>query len=159
VGDREYIAGSKTFGSKQMTRFIFIALCLVSQAHAQTSGKCNCGAIVDVNFKTEIIVYDNPNGRAVKTFRQDFKREDYLVLTIKKDSLDYFYVEIFNALTPEGAKAGWIKKQVQIGTFARNYEPNDTLFLYSKPGLKSKAQSFIPGWVDRLYTITRCYKD
>jgi hypothetical protein len=65
---------------------------IVCQANAQTSAKCNCGAIVDVNFKGKIVVYDKPNGRAIKTFRQKFKKEDYLVLTINRDSSEYFHV-------------------------------------------------------------------
>jgi hypothetical protein len=144
-----------------MTHLTLIGLLtfIVCQANAQTSAKCNCGAIVDVNFKGKIVVYDKPNGRAIKTFRQKFKKEDYLVLTINRDSSEYFHVDLSNALSQQDGQIGWIKKTKQIGTYARNYGSNDTLLLYSKPGLKSKVQSFVPNWTNQLYTITKCHEN
>jgi hypothetical protein len=145
----------------KMTHFTFISLLtiLVCQANAQSSTKCNCGAIVDIDFKGKIIVYDRPNGRVVKAFQQDFEKEDYLILTIEKDSVDYFYVDISNALTPKDGKRGWIKKIKEIGTYARNYQQNDTLILYSNSSLKSTPQSVVPDWTNELYTIVKCSKN
>ena len=144
-----------------MTRFIFITLLTVfiSKTSAQTSTQCNCGAIVDVDFHCKVVVYDKPDGKIVKSLRHDFQKEDYLILTIDKDSLHFFHVDISNALTPESGKTGWIIKTKEIGTYARNYQQNDTLRLYSKPELTSKVQSIIPDWTNELYTITRCFKN
>jgi len=144
-----------------MTRFKFIVLLtiLISKVNAQTVTKCNCGAIVDVDFKGKIVVYDEPNGRVIKNFQQDFEKKDYLVLTIDKDSLGYFHVDIYNALTPENGKIGWVKKQKQIGTYVRNYQPNDTLLLCSRPDLKAQVQSVLPDWTNELYVIAKCFRD
>ena len=142
-----------------MRRFFFISILtiLASTTNAQTSSKCNCGALIDVDFKKEIVLYDKPNGKVLKTFQHNFKEEDFLILLIEKDSLGYFYVDISNALTPKGGKTGWLKKTKEIGTYARNYEPNDTLLLYSKPELVSKVQSIVPDWTNQLYTIKKCF--
>lgn len=144
-----------------MRRFVFIAFLtfLISKIDAQTASNCNCGAIVDPEFKGKIVLYDKPYGSATKIFQQDFTNDDYLILTISKDTLGYFRVYISNALTPENGKTGWIKKTREIGTFARNYEPNDTLKLYSKPEVRSKVQSIVPEWTNQLYTISKCVKN
>lgn len=144
----------------KMNRFILIALSIIFiiKTNAQTSTQCNCGAIVDVGFKGKVAIYDKPNGRIIKSLQNDIQNEDYLILTIDNDSLNFFHVDISNAERPENSKVGWIKKTKKIGTYARNYQQNDTLFLYFKPELTSKIQSVISGWTNELYTITKCFK-
>ena len=136
---------------------ILLLTLVIIKTKGQNSSKCNCEALVDFNYKGQIIVYYKPNGHSIKSLQHNFKGEDYLVLTINNDSLNFFYVDISYALTENSNTMGWIKKINAIGTYTSNYSPSDTLFLYSKPDLKSKVQSIIPDWTNQLYTISKCF--
>jgi hypothetical protein len=144
-----------------MIKPVLILLIIVPfvKTSAQTSSICNCQALVDIEFKNEIIVYDKPNGQVIKKLRQYFNDEDYLLLTIDKEAVNYFHVDLSYAINENNSTRGWIKKSSAIGTYATNYSPNDTLSLYSRPDLKSKVLSTIPGWTSRLYEITKCGND
>lgn len=144
-----------------MTRFAFITFLtlVINESKAQSSTQCNCGALVDVDFKGKILLYDKPNGKLINSFQHDFENEDFIILTIDKDSLDFFHVTISKALTANSGKTGWIKKAKVIGTYARNYGQSDTLTLYTKPNIKSKVQSSIPGWTNDIYIIRKCFNN
>ena len=136
---------------------IIILICLLTKSYGQTSDKCNCDALIDPQSKDEIIVYDKPKGKPIKALRNKSSDENYLVLTIDNDSLDYFHVSIAYALTENSNVKGWVKKSNLIGTYARNY-PGNKLFLYSKPDVKSAIKNTIPEWLNQLYIIKNCYK-
>ncbi len=80
-------------------------------------------------------------------------------MSIDNDSLDFLHVIIGFALTEDSYISGWVKKSKAIGTYARNYRSDETLYLYSKADTKSKIFSTIPDWTNQLYTIEKCYKE
>jgi hypothetical protein len=124
--------------------------------NVQILSECNCGALIDVEFKDRIVVYDKPNGLIIKKIQHNFDKEDFLILTIDKDTTDYFHVMISYSLTEKKGMEGWIKKGKSIGVFAKNYSNPQILNLYLKPSLKSKVKSIIPKWVNQFYVIEKC---
>lgn len=133
-------------------------LILTSATKAQSSKECNCSALIDVDYKGYIVIYDRPNGKVIKKLNHNFKNEDFLVLTIRKEVFNFLKVEIFYSLTENNHVIGWIKKNKAVGVYARNYDDKYPLFLYSKPDSKSKVLSVIPTWTNQLYTISKCFK-
>ncbi|MDP3681635.1 MAG: hypothetical protein Q8R22_12450 [Flavobacterium sp.] len=137
--------------NKYLTFIIFFSLVL--KANCQT--KCNCEALIDIEYKKEITLLEKPNGKIIKKLKHDFKNEDFLTLTIEKDSLGYFKVSLLYLVSAKEFK-GWVKKNDHIGTFARNYEPNKKLNLYSESNVNSKVKSTIEDWTNDLYIIEKC---
>jgi hypothetical protein len=140
-----------------MLRYVFIAVLTtcISKAVAQ-SHPCNCGAVVDPDFKGKLLVYERPHGNMIKGFQHNFRGEGYLILSILKDSSEHFFVDVSTAIESDVGKTGWIKKSILIGTYARNYSPGELLHLYSKPTTSSKVRSIVPDWYQELYTIIKC---
>jgi hypothetical protein len=133
--------------------FIFF-LSLTIKCFGQAN--CNCGAIIDIDFKNKVSILDKPNGNVIKKLRHNFEEEDYLILTIKKDTVGYFKVDISYSIKENSNITGWIKKDTNIGTFAKNYSPKEKLNLYSEPNKKSKINSIVPNWTNQLYVIEKC---
>ena len=144
-----------------MTKQFLILLLTIAhfKTEGQSSSKCNCKALVDVEYKKEIVVFDKPNGEVLKRIMHNIKEEDFLILTIRKDSLDYFYVDISYSIRENTNTRGWIKKTNAIGIYARNYSLGEKLNLYSRPNLTSKIISTIPEWTNQLYVITKCSQE
>jgi hypothetical protein len=140
-----------------MTRIFLTLLFFVNfqNSFGQISQTCSCEAIIDVKYKGDILLFKNPKGQESKKLRHNLKEEDFLVLTIKKDSADYFLVDISYAIDDKKSFKGWIAKSDKIGTFAKNYSPG-TLKLFSNPDSKSKVKTIVPEWTPLLYTITKC---
>ncbi len=116
-----------------------------------------CEALIDLDYPGYVRVYNAPNGKVIQRLKQNVKDENWLVLSIDKDSGSYFHCFIGHTTGEEGDTRGWIKKAEYIGTFARNYAPpNDTLFLYESPNLHSGVHSVVIEWTNRLYTISKC---
>ncbi len=132
--------------------FIFI-FSLALKSNSQT--KCNCDALIDVEYKGEVSLFEKPNGKLIKKLKHDFKKEDFLALTIEKDSMEYFKVSLVYFISG-GELKGWIKKDKHIGTFAKNYGQNIILNLYSKPNLNSEVKSTVKYWTNQLYVIQKC---
>jgi len=143
-----------------MIRKIFTLLFLTFSglSSAQSANQCSCSALIDPDFNSKILLYSKPGRELIRVFQNDSAKEDFLTLTIDRDSAGFFRVTIQNEESPAQKKKGWIKKTKTIGTYTRNYEQNDTLFLYSKPDMRSKIQSSIPEWVNSMFTIKRCSK-
>lgn len=135
---------------------IFAVFLLHFNLSAQTRSNCACGALIDPSFGGSISLYNRPNGRLVRAFRNDLQKEDFLILAIQKDSANFFHVLISNAQSEAKEQVGWIKKSNRIGTYARNYSPGDTLFLYTKPSESSNVRTYIPNWLNGVYTIVSC---
>ena len=141
-----------------MCRIFMMIIFLISSFNLKAQiDKCNCDALIDINYKNKITVYSKPNGKAVKSFVHNFKEEDFLMLKINNDSIGFFHASVSYANKEKINTDGWIKKTTVIGTYARNYGKDDTLKLYSKPNLMSSVHSYIPEWVDDFYSITKCH--
>ncbi|MBK7689723.1 MAG: hypothetical protein IPJ31_00895 [Bacteroidetes bacterium] len=134
---------------------LFIA-CLTT--HGQTSVICDCNALVDVEFKGEIVVFDKPAGRILKKNKHNLKEEDFVILTIEKEKSNYFYADISHAITQDQHSKGWIRKTNAIGIYLKNYSQGDQQILYTSPNLSSKINSTITEWTNQLFTITKCKK-
>jgi hypothetical protein len=150
--------GRKTLAvsTSNMTRqHLTILFCLFFvYVFGQTSNSCTCSAIIDVEFKGDISLLRHPTRTEVTKFRHNFKEEDFLFLTLTRDSADFFRVVISHSIDDKDEKKGWLKKSPEIGTYTRNY--SDSLRLFSKPDLKSKIMTTVPTWIPELYRIKKC---
>jgi hypothetical protein len=131
----------------------------ISTTNAQNASTCSCVAIINPDFKGKVSILSKPNGGIVKQMQHNFSEEDFLMLKIYKDSLNFFYGQISYALTPQKFETGWFQKSKELGTYTRNYASNDTLKLYSQASVKSKIRVRIPYWINRMVTISKCDKD
>ena len=143
---------------KAILPLIVLMVCL-NDTYGQASAPCNCSALVDPDFEGKIELYEKPGGRSVRTMQHNFENSDFLILSIKKDSAGYFYVEISYALTTGSEQSFWIKKTKEIGTYARNYQENDSLKLYSKPDTASMIKVLVPEWTNQLLPISKCFQE
>lgn len=140
---------------KKFLNYIFL-FSLLTKSFGQTKSSCNCRAMIDINYKNEVSIFDKPNGKIIQKLKHNFEEEDYLTLTILKDSADYYKVNISYSIKENSNLIGWLKKSNNIGTFAKNYSPKEKLNLYTKPNKKSKIKSIIPNWTNQLYIIKKC---
>ena len=107
-----------------------------------------------INFEyTERIIVQDLNGNELGFLQNNEETEDYVSLSIEKDSLQLFYVKAVTEIARTNIE-GWIRKANYIGTYARNYEDGQVLNLYEEPNKKSKVQSTVTEWIPDLYTIT-----
>ena len=125
------------------------------QKENEPKSKCNCDGLVDWQKDVKIKLFDNPNGQIIDTLTHDIQGEDFLTFTILDSEAEFFKVKIGRVIEGQ-QKTGWIKKEEYLGTYARNYSDNDTLFLFSKPDQKSKPSDTIKKYYTELYTITDC---
>jgi hypothetical protein len=139
-----------------MTKQLLIILFLATLLSSFGQTKCSCEAIIDINYKGDISIYKTPLAAEAKKLRQNLKDEDLLILTILKDSSDFFFADISYSIDENNSHRGWIKKSKTIGTYARNYSRGDTLRLFSKPDIKGKVQNVVPEYLPDLYTIEKC---
>ena len=138
---------------------LLIFFTLAVAVYGQSASKCNCGAFVDFNYSGYISIYDKPYGVQIGQSKNNIKDEDFLIMNIENDSLDFLYANIGFAIKESSKIKGWVKKSKAIGTYARNYSQGDTLFLYSKADTNSKISTFIPEWINNVYKIEKCYND
>jgi uncharacterized protein YbaP (TraB family) len=128
---------------------------IISESIIPSAPNKVCEALIDLDYSGYVKVYDKPNGKVIQRLKQNVKDESWLVLSIIKDSGNYFYGYIGHTSGEPEDTIGWIKKEKYIGTFARNYVPGDTLFLYKNANLKSGILSIVLEWTNRLYTIIK----
>ena len=149
---RQTLAVSTTDMTRQILTILLLTFLLNSLG--QTSQKCSCSAIIDTEYKGDVLLFKNPNGENAQKLRHNLKDEDFLVLKIIKDSSDFFFVDISYSIKDNTTKRGWIKKFDKIGTYARNY--SNTLQLYSNPNSKSKVQTIVSEYIPELYIVKKC---
>ena len=126
-----------------------------SQYGNEPKTKCNCDGLVDWRKDVKVKLFDQPNRQVINTLTHDIQGEDFLTFTIYDSQDEFFKVKIGRAI--EGRQqTGWIEKEDYLGTYARNYSDNDTLFLFTNPDLKSKPTDTISKYYTELYTITDC---
>ena len=118
-----------------------------------TEESFEANAVINFEYTEKIIVKDL-NGNELGFLQNNQETEDYVSLTIKKDSLQLFYVKAVAEITGTNIE-GWIKKANYIGTYARNYEEGQVLNLYEEPNKKSKIKSIVKEWIPDLYIITK----
>jgi hypothetical protein len=140
---------------KKLLIYIF-CFSLLTKSFGQTKSNCDCGAIIDINYKNEISIFDKPNGTIIQKLKHDFEKEDYLTMTILKDSSDYYKVNISYSIKENSNVIGWLNKDNNIGTFTKNYSPKERINLYTEPNKKSKVKTNIQNWTNQLYIIEKC---
>ena len=139
-----------------MKLILTIVLLIFSiENNAQT---INCDLLIDPEYKGVVLVYDKPSGNETISVKHDFINQDFLTLTVIKETQDYFYGILQFAISERKTK-GWLRKSKYIGTFARNYHPKFALKLYSNPSYKSKLNSIVPTWTNQIYQVTSINKD
>ena len=136
-----------------MTKFItLILVVLTCLSYGQEAG---CGGLVNWESDKIIQVYDHPNGLAIAALQNKRQEENFLSFDILETQPDFFKVEIKYAFDSDPI-VGWIKKEKEIGLYARNYDPNENLRFFSAPDKKSKVRAELNEYVPEFYQILDC---
>ncbi|MCI1732778.1 MAG: hypothetical protein LKM33_00210 [Bacteroidales bacterium] len=83
----------------------------------------NDTAIVFLNlsFKNRVYVYDKPNGKILKSIKQDSANEDYLMFMLLKREKNMFFVRAYSSLDGRKIIDGWIDKNYPLGIYSSVY--------------------------------------
>ncbi|MDX1752072.1 MAG: hypothetical protein R3259_02725 [Salinimicrobium sediminis] len=136
-----------------MTKVIILILVLLtSWSYGQEAG---CGGIVNWQSEKIIKVYDQPDGLEIAALRNKTEEENFLFFDILETQPGFFKVEIKYAFDSDPI-VGWIKKEKEIGLYARNYDSDKILKFYSSPDKNSKIRAELNEYVPEFYQILNC---
>lgn len=90
---------------------------------------------MDIDYKGEKNLYDQPGGSVIKNLKHNLEEEDYIGFNIISRNDSVFYVEAYYSIKGFISK-GWIKKDKYLGIYARNYDVK--MKLYKEPNINSK---------------------
>ena len=144
------------FINLMMIRFVSILLLLSFYNHLNAQQvQCDCNLLINPAYFGKVSLYDRPNGKVIRSLKNDSLKENYLLVKAEKDSAGFVYGAIFYANSGK-PKKGWIKKNKFLGTYSRNYGPE--LILYSDTDSKSKPAFIIREHVSEIgfCTVTQC---
>ena len=89
---------------------------------------------LDIYFTGEIYVYDKPDGKIIKTLKNNIEETNFVMLDLLQKNDSMFYVIAYNSLEEDTITRGWIMKSHHLGTYSRAYAPEiDPLILYENP--------------------------
>ena len=89
---------------------------------------------LDIDFTGEIYVYDKPDGKIIKTLKNNIEETNFVMLDLLQKNDSMFYVIAYNSLEGDTITRGWIMKSHHLGTYSRAYAPEiDPLILYKNP--------------------------
>ena len=132
----------------------FMSMHSIAQV-SERKGKCSCSVLIAPEFKGEINLLTAPGGKLKKTLKHNFKKEDFVILDVKEWSGDFIYVSANYSFNGTIGK-GWVKMNNAIGIYTRNYDPKDSLVLYSTPNTSSKKNFIIKKYTSKLWKVTGC---
>ena len=90
--------------------------------------------LLDVDFMGEIYVYDKPDGKIIKTLKNNIEETNFVMLDLLQKNDSMFYVIAYNSLEEDTITRGWIMKSHHLGIYSRMYTPEiDPLILYENP--------------------------
>lgn len=120
---------------------------------SQSNEKCNASVFINPDFTGELILYDNLNGKVLKTLKHNFEEEDYIGLEILNKNDSMFYVNASYEIGGFIGK-GWIKKNKNIGIYSRAYD--QPLNLYSQANKKSEIIAVLKEYNPDMYIVIDC---
>ena len=89
---------------------------------------------LDIDFTGEIYVYDKPDGKIIKTLKNNIEETNFVMLDLLQKNDSMFYVIAYNSLEEDTITRGWIMKSHHLGIYSRMYTPEiDPLILYETP--------------------------
>lgn len=89
---------------------------------------------LDIDFTGEIYVYDKPDGKIIKTLKNNIEETNFVMLDLLQKNDSMFYVIAYNSLEEDTITRGWIMKSHHLGIYSRMYTPEiDPLILYENP--------------------------
>lgn len=111
-------------------------------------------AIIDNYYLADVAIYDKINGQIITQMKNDSIEEDFLQLTILKQTKTHFYVQIGHTIKVDSTY-GWIQKAKYIGAYLKNENFPMDLILYKKKIESEKNIIFIKNWKPELLTIEK----
>ena len=89
---------------------------------------------LDIDFTGEIYVYDKPDGKIIKTLKNNIEETNFVMLDLLQKNDSMFYIIAYNSLEEDTITRGWIMKSHHLGIYSRMYTPEiDPLILYEMP--------------------------
>ena len=133
-------------------RTLFIILFLLS--YSTTYCQDNCPAIIDWKYLDTVDLYDKPGGKVIHQMKNDSANEDFLHLSILKQTDSHFYVSITMTVKKDSSTA-WIKKAHYIGAYKRHEQFPMELTLYKNKKATDTDKIIITNWIPNLLTIEK----
>jgi len=131
---------------------IFLLLILCQAGFGQTE---MCNAVIYWKYEGEIKILEEPNGKELKSLRNNIKNENHLSMKIMGMKDNFFCVEI-GLLMDKEMYNGWIKKTEFVGAFMKHEKEYMNLTFYSKPNDKMSELIEIGNWKAGFVTIEEC---
>jgi hypothetical protein len=91
---------------------------------------------LDIEFSGEVQVFDKPNGKVVKTLKNNIDEEDFIMFDLLKKNDNMFYIVAYSSLGENVIIKGWIYKNNRLGIFSSTY--NRDFILYKEPNNRKK---------------------
>jgi hypothetical protein len=135
--------------------FITLFISLFSAVTLAQEKVCDCRLLVDPDYTGGIRLYNNPDGKILRILKNDSVNDDCMMLSVDKDTENYFHATIRYAMANKLFK-GRLKKEPYIGTYVRNYD-NSPLLFFSETGTHSKVRSKLSEHTSQLLTVQKCH--
>jgi len=94
---------------------------------------------LNIDYKGSIDVFDKPNGKIIKSLKNDFEGEDFVMFDLLHKNDSMFFVISYYSTSDSIIAKGWIHKSKYISIYTRaNDAVNRPLILYKYPNNTSQ---------------------
>ena len=132
---------------KYLFFFAFINLNIFLYSQVQENKVC---VLLDVDYSGVILMYQSLDENSVIELQHDFEEEDFITFDIISKNDSMYYVEANYEINGFIGK-GWIRRNVPIKIYVRNY--SQSLNLYSFPQKDSPVQCEIKEYLPAMFDV------
>ncbi len=104
-----------------------VLLLVCGNSFAQGKTDCKCRLLVDPGYFGNVTLFTAPSGKVASLLHNDSANQDFLIISVYKDSGSYLQVGLTYAMSGK-RRNGWIIKSSFIGTYLRSYRSGVPLY-------------------------------
>jgi hypothetical protein len=112
-------------------------------------------AVIHWKYMGNVEVFKKPNGKCLKTIKNDSTIENYISIIVNKTTKDFFKCKLYFEVTGDTI-SGWIEKQQYVGATIKKESYPMKLQLYSKPKETIDYLIELNEWNPSFVTIEDC---
>lgn len=83
---------------------------------------------LDIDFSGKIQIFDKPEGRVIKTLKNNINEGDFIMFDLLEKNDSMFYITAYSSLDNTLITKGWIYKNNHIGIYSSTYNRNFILY-------------------------------
>ena len=76
---------------------------------------------LDIDFSGKIQIFDKPEGRVIKTLKNNINEGDFIMFDLLEKNDSMFYITAYSSLDNTLITKGWIYKNNHIGIYSSTY--------------------------------------